>query len=77
MAGPGLGAKTLKPGTRATARVSLSAGGDETLHGVTLSLQGPGGWQVVLLGRTTRNALAPRAAEPAKFVVTPRPWAVA
>ena len=69
--------KTFKPGTRAVVRVSLSAGGDETLHGVTLSLKAPGGWQVVPLGRAARDALAPREADSAKFAVTPPAWAVA
>ncbi len=68
--------KTFKPGTSTVVRVSLSAGGNETLHGVHLSLQAPGGWRVAPLDGTTRNELAPNAMAAAKFAVTPPTGAV-
>ena len=69
--------KVIKPGARAVVRVSLSAGGDETLHGVRFALQAPGGWQIAPLGRVTRDVLAPGEADSAEFAVTPPAWAVA
>ena len=68
--------KTFKPGIRAVVRVSLGAGGGETLRGVHLGLKAPGGWQVVPLDRTTRREVAPNEMATAKFAVTPPSWAV-
>ncbi len=69
--------KTFKPGVRTLVRVSLSAGGNETLRDVRLSLTVPGGWKVTSIGRVIRRALRPSAAFTAKFAVTPPVGAVA
>lgn len=68
--------KTFKPGTSAVVKVSLGAGGNETLHGVHLSLKAPGGWRVVPMGRTTRGEVAPNEVMTTTFAVTPPSWAV-
>ncbi len=67
--------KIFRPGARAVVRVSLSAGGNETLQAVRLSLRAPAGWRVVPLDRGGRK-LAPNEAATARFAVTPPSWAV-
>ncbi len=62
--------KSFKPGSSAVVSVSLSAGGNETLHGVDLKLKAPGGWQVEPMGSTTSSA-SPSQTVTAKFKVTP------
>ena len=68
--------KSFKPGTRALVRVTLGAGGTETLHHASLSLKAPGGWRVVPVGPVSRGKLAPNAAFTAQFAVTPPSWGV-
>ncbi len=68
--------KTFKPGSRSMVRVSLSAGGNETLADASLSLKAPGGWRIVPVGAVSRAKLAPNAAFTAQFAVTPPSWAV-
>lgn len=63
--------KTFQLGTSAEVTVTLSAGGDETLHDVQLRLAAPGGWQVTPLGHQTSGATAPDATVAEKFRVTP------
>jgi beta-glucosidase len=67
--------KRLEPGKRAVVRVSLTAGGNETLHAVRVSLQAPAGWRVVPLDRAPRE-LKPSEGATERFAVTPPSWAV-
>ncbi len=67
---------TLKPGARTVVSVSLSAGGNEALHGVHLSLKAPGDWQVVALGHKNSGEIAANQAATEKFAVTPPSGAV-
>jgi beta-glucosidase len=60
-----------KAGTRTVVSVSLSAGGNETLHGVHLSLKAPGGWQVEPLGPSSDGDVASSQVLTEKFSVTP------
>jgi beta-glucosidase len=68
--------KSFKPGSRSIVRVSLSAGGNETLQDASLSLKVPGGWHVVPVGPVSRAKVAPNAPLTAQFAVTPPSWGV-
>lgn len=68
--------KVFQPGVRAVVNVSLSPGGNETLHGAHLTLQAPGGWRVVALGGGARATLKPSQGFTAQFAVTPPAKAV-
>ncbi|MGC8551110.1 MAG: glycoside hydrolase family 3 C-terminal domain-containing protein [Acidobacteriaceae bacterium] len=63
--------KTFQPGARTVVSVSLSAGGNETLHGVHLHLKAPGGWHVAPLGHEANGDVAPNQVVTDKFAVTP------
>ena len=63
--------KAMKPGTRTVVSVSLTAGGNETLHDVHLNLKAPGGWHVVAIGHKTNSDVAPSQGITEKFSVTP------
>ncbi|HZE16729.1 MAG TPA: glycoside hydrolase family 3 C-terminal domain-containing protein, partial [Mycobacterium sp.] len=63
--------KTMKPGTRTVVSVSLSAGGNETLHDVHLNLKAPGGWHVKALSQKASGDVAPSQVVTEKFAVTP------
>jgi beta-glucosidase len=54
-----------------TARVTLTAGGNQTLHGVRLAVQVPQGWRLVPRSRTTFGTVRPGEAVAATFRVTP------
>ena len=68
--------KSFQPGTRSIVSVSLSAGGNETLHDVHLSLKAPGGWQVAPVGHQMSGEVAANQAVTEKFAVTPPSGAV-
>jgi len=55
--------------------VTLTASGNETLHGVRLALQLPDGWSVRGAGQKVFGQVKPRRAVAATFVVTPASWA--
>ena len=63
------------PGSGSVVRVSLGAGGSETLHNVTFSLEAPGGWRVAPLD-DVHHSVAPDQAATAIFAVTPPSWGV-
>ena len=63
--------KTIKPGTRTVVSVSLSAGGNETLHDVHLSLKAPEGWHFVAIGHKSSGDVTPGQGLTEKFAVTP------
>ena len=69
--------KTFKPGVRSAVRVTLSAGGTETLGEASLSLKTPGGWLVTPFGAVTQAKVGANKAVTVKFAVTPPSWAVA
>ena len=54
-----------------TAQVTLSAGGNQTLHGVRLAVQLPQGWRLVPTSRTTFGTVWPGETVAATFRVTP------
>ena len=55
--------------------MTLSAGGDETLHNVRLALQLPDGWTSYSRGKTVFGQVKPRKAVVTTFVVTPPSYA--
>jgi beta-glucosidase len=57
-------------GKASVVRVTLSAGGSQTLHGVQLALQLPAGWTVTP-ARVVSGTVQPGAADAATFRVTP------
>jgi beta-glucosidase len=59
------------PGNAFRVRVTLSASGDQTLHGVRLALQLPAGWKSSAVGRTVFGTVQPGQAPVATFLVTP------
>jgi beta-glucosidase len=61
---------SIQAGQTATVRVTLSAAGDATLHGVRLALQLPQGWQAVPAGPTVFGVVGPGQAPVAVFRVT-------
>jgi beta-glucosidase len=62
---------SVRAGTPASVTVRLSAGGNQTLHGVRLALQLPQGWQAHPDGRDVFGTVAPGQPVTAKFTVTP------
>ena len=65
------GPSTVTAGKRFIARVTLTAGGSQTLHAVRLALQLPQGWTAVPVGRTVFGTVRPGQAIAATFRVTP------
>jgi beta-glucosidase len=66
---------TMTPGKKSDVTVTLTAGGDETLHNVRLALQLPDGWSVRGSGQKVIGRVKPRRAVAVTFVVTPPSWA--
>jgi beta-glucosidase len=62
---------TVTAGTAFTAQVTLTAGGNQTLHGVRLAVQLPQGWRLVPTSQTTFGMVLPGQAIEATFRVTP------
>jgi len=62
---------TVAPGRAAAVRVTLTAAGDATLHGVRLALQLPQGWKAAPAGPAVFGSVAPGQAPSATFMVTP------
>ena len=65
----------MTPGQPSRVTVSLSSGGDETLHNVRLALQLPDGWTMQSRGKTAFRQIKPRKAVATTFVVTPPSYA--
>ncbi|HEX3965194.1 MAG TPA: glycoside hydrolase family 3 C-terminal domain-containing protein [Trebonia sp.] len=61
----------LRAGQPSTVTVTLSAGGNQVLHGVRLALQLPQGWTARPDGPTAFGTVAPAAAVTARYTVTP------
>ena len=66
---------TMTPGKKSNVTVTLTAGGDETLHNVRLALQLPDGWSVRGAGQKVFGQVKPRRAVAVTFAVTPPSWA--
>ena len=66
---------SMTPGQPSRVTVSLSSGGDETLHNVRLALQLPDGWTMQSRGKTVFGQVKPRKAVATTFVVTPPSYA--
>jgi beta-glucosidase len=66
---------TMSPGKAAVVHVTLSAAGDETLHGVRIALQLPQGWTAVAEGPSVFGDVAASAAVTATFSVVPPSYA--
>ena len=66
---------TMRPGRFSPVRVTLSASGDATLHGVRLALQLPQGWTAVPTGPTVFGLVTPGKAPTATFLVAPPRYA--
>ena len=66
---------TVAPGHAAAVRVTLSAAGSATLHGVRLALQLPQGWRAAPAGPTVFGSVAPGQAPSVTFMVTPPAYA--
>jgi beta-glucosidase len=62
---------TMHAGQAATVRVTLTAGGSQTLHGVQLALQLPQGWTATPAGPAVFGTVPPGRAVVATFRVTP------
>ena len=62
---------TVAPGRAAAVRVTLTAAGNATLHGVRLALQLPQGWKAAPAGPAVFGSVAPGQAPSATFMVTP------
>jgi beta-glucosidase len=62
---------TVTAGQPFTARVTLTAAGNQTLHAVRLALQVPQGWRQSAAGPTVFAAVDPEQAITATFTVTP------
>ncbi|HVT66155.1 MAG TPA: NEW3 domain-containing protein, partial [Trebonia sp.] len=62
---------TVTAGQAFTARVTLTAGGNQALHGVRLALQLPQGWRAEPAGPTVFAAVAPGEPAAATFRVIP------
>jgi uncharacterized membrane protein len=65
----------MKPGQVAAVRVTLTAAGNATLHGVRLALQLPQGWRAVSAGPAVFGSVAPGQAPSVTFMVTPPDYA--
>jgi beta-glucosidase len=61
----------MRAGKASVVRVTLTAGGSQTLHGVQLALQLPEGWTVTLAGPAVFGTVRPGNAVAATFRVTP------
>jgi len=66
---------TMTPGKSSRVTVTLSAGGDETLHNVRLALQLPDGWTSNSRGKSVFGRVNPHRAVVTTFVVTPPSYA--
>jgi beta-glucosidase len=66
---------TAAPGHAVAVRVTLSAAGSATLHGVRLALQLPQGWRAAPTGPTVFGSVAPGQAPAVTFMVTPPGYA--
>jgi beta-glucosidase len=66
---------TMTPGQASNVTVTLTAGGNETLHGVRVALQLPDGWSVRGGGEKVLGRVKPRRAVAVTFTVTPPSWA--
>ena len=66
---------TMRPGKAAAVRVTLTAAGTATLHGVRLALQLPQGWRAVPTGPAVFGSVAPGQAAAVSFLVTPPGYA--
>ena len=66
---------TMTPGQRSNVTVTLTAGGNETLHDVRVALQLPDGWSVRGGGQKVLGRVKPRRAVAVTFTVTPPSWA--
>ena len=66
---------TMTPGQPSNVTVTLTAGGNETLHGVRIALQLPDGWSVHGGGQKVLGRVKPRRAVAVTFRVTPPSWA--
>ncbi len=66
---------TVAPGHAVAVRVTLSAAGSATLHGVRLALQLPQGWRAAPAGPTVFGSVAPGQAPAVTFMVTPPGYA--
>jgi beta-glucosidase len=66
---------TMTPGQPSNVTVTLTAGGNETLHGVRVALQLPDGWSVRGGGQKVLGRVKPRRAVAVTFTVTPPSWA--
>ena len=66
---------TAAPGHAVAVRVTLSAAGSATLHGVRLALQLPQGWRAAPAGPTVFGSVAPGQAPAVTFMVTPPGYA--
>ncbi len=62
---------TVHPGQAVVVRVTLTASGNATLHGLRIALQLPGGWRAVPIGPTTFGTVQPGKAPVASFRVSP------
>ena len=67
---------TFPQGATQTVSVALSAGGNQTVSAVNLSLAAPGGWTVTPLGTSSRTDVLPGQAIAQSFAVTPPAGAV-
>ena len=65
----------MQAGKAALVRVTLTAAGDATLHGVRLALQLPQGWRAVPTGPTVFGFVPPGAAPAVTFLVRPPSYA--
>ena len=69
--GDGERPSTAAPGHAVAVRVTLSAAGSATLHGVRLALQLPQGWRAAPAGPAVFGSVAPGQAPSVTFMVTP------
>ncbi len=65
----------MQAGKAAPVRVTLTAAGNATLHGVRLALQLPQGWRAVPAGPAVLGSVAPGRAATVTFLVTPPGYA--
>jgi len=65
----------MRPGQAAAVRVTLTAAGTATLHGVRLALRLPQGWRAVPTGPAVFGSVAPGQAAAVSFLVTPPGYA--
>jgi beta-glucosidase len=66
---------SMRPGSTATVRVTLTAAGTATLPGVRLALQLPQGWRAVPTGPSVLGSVAPGQTAAVSFLVTPPGYA--